>query len=341
MKQLKIKQAKHAEDTWAQKSGSSEDIAMLYLAMLRAAGLTAYANKVVDRDRAMFDPTYLRLDQLDTTLVALSTGGKQILLDPGEKMCPFQTVSWRHSSATGIGQSDKGLSFVSTPGQLYKDNTTSRIGDLTVDAHGGVAGSFNFVMSGQAALRWRQAALRVDETELKKDFDRNLERIVPDGVEAHVDHFLGLDQPDSNLIAMVKVTGTLGTATAKRLMLPGFFFETRQHQPFVDEEKRQVPVDMRYADRVSDEVTYHLPPGMTVEGAPQDANVSWPSHALFITRSKSDPGQITIADSLAVAFTFAKPDEYQDLRGFYQKVAAAAQEELVLTNAPQTAVKSN
>ena len=56
MKQLKLKAAKHAEDTWAQKSGSSEDIAMLYLAMLRAAGLTAYAVKVVDRDKAVFDP---------------------------------------------------------------------------------------------------------------------------------------------------------------------------------------------------------------------------------------------------------------------------------------------
>jgi len=43
MKQLKLKVAKCAEDTWAQKSGSSEDIAQLYLAMLRAAGLTAYA----------------------------------------------------------------------------------------------------------------------------------------------------------------------------------------------------------------------------------------------------------------------------------------------------------
>ena len=50
MKQLKLKEAKRAEDTWTQKSGSSDDIALLYLAMLRAAGLTAYAMKVVDRD---------------------------------------------------------------------------------------------------------------------------------------------------------------------------------------------------------------------------------------------------------------------------------------------------
>lgn len=337
LKQMKLKEAKHAEDTWAQKSGSSEDIAMLYLAMLRAAGLTAYAAKVVDRDKGIFDPSYMDLDQLDTTLVVLDSGGQNMVLDPGEKMCPFQTVNWRHSDAKGIGESPKGIAITSTPMQIYKDNSVNRIGDLTVDAHGGITGSFSIVMTGQAALRWRQAALRSDDTELKKQFDKDLEQIVPDGVEAHIDHFLGIDQPDQNLIAMVKVTGTLGTATAKRLMLPGFFFETRANQPFVNEEKRLEPVDVRYADRVTDQVTYHLPAGMTVEGAPQDANLAWPGHAVFIAKSKADAGQITIANSLAVAFTEAKPEEYQDLRGFYQKVAAATQQEMVLSAAAAAA----
>jgi len=39
--------AKRAEDTWNQKSGSGEDIALLYLALLRGAGLTAYPMKVL------------------------------------------------------------------------------------------------------------------------------------------------------------------------------------------------------------------------------------------------------------------------------------------------------
>ena len=334
LKQLKLKEAKHAEDTWTQKSGSSEDIAMLYLAMLRAAGLTAYAIKVVDRNKGTFDPAYMSLDQLDTTLVILSTGGKEILLDPGEKMCPFQTVNWRHSNSGGLCQSAQGVLFAGTPSQQYNDNTTLRTGNLTLDAHGGITGSITIVMAGQAALRWRQAALLNDDTELKKQFDRNLEERVPDGVEAHVDHFLGMDQPDVNLIAMVKVQGSLGTATAKRLMLPGFFFETRGHVPFVNEEKRLEPVDMHYADRVADEITYHLPAGMTVEGAPQGVKIPWQGHAVMVTQTKTDPGQITIADTLAIGFTQAKPEEYQDLRSFYQKVATTEHGELILTTAP-------
>jgi hypothetical protein len=51
----------------------------------------------------------------------------------------------------------------------------------------------------------------------------------------------------------------------------------------------------------------------------------------------TQPGQITIGQSLSVAFTMAKPEEYQDLRGFYQKVAAADQEQLVLTASPPAA----
>ena len=65
----------------------------------------------------------MTLYQLDATLVALNAGGKQMVLDPGEKMCPFGTVNWRHSGAGGISQSDKGIQISTTPEQSYKDNS--------------------------------------------------------------------------------------------------------------------------------------------------------------------------------------------------------------------------
>ena len=331
MKQLKQKEANRAEDTWTEKRGDSNDLALLYLSMLRAAGLTAYATKVVDRDRGVFDASYMSLNQLDHTLVILRTGGKEILLDPGEKMCPFGAVNWKHSHTEGLRQSADGPGRAMTPTQVFGANTIKRSGDLTVDAQGGVTGTLQIVMTGQEALEWRQTAIRVDTAELKKQFDRALGEIVPEGVEAHVDHFLGLDDPNSLLMAVVKVTGTLGTATAKRLILPGFFFETRESEPFVNEESRLEPIDMHYAEQVTEQLTYDLPDGASVEGAPQDTKVSWEGHAVYIVKSKSEPGQLTVARVLARAFDVARPVDYQDLRGFYQKVAAADQGQLVLT----------
>ncbi len=340
LKRMGLHEAKRAEDTWAQKSGSSEDIALLYLAMLRAAGITAYDMKVVDRERGVFDPSYLNFGQLDDDVVIADLGGKEVVLDPGEKMCPFQTVSWRHSGAGGVRESGDGRAAAVSPQQAYTANTTTRIGDLTVDDRGGITGSIRFLMTGQEALRWRQAAVRNDPDEVKKEFDRSLLPIVPDGVEANLDHFLGLDDPDVNLIAIVNVKGTLGTATAKRLLLPGYFFETRGAHPFVAEEKREEPVDMRYADEITDEITYHLPPDLTVEGSPQDGRIPWQGHAVLVARTQAGPGQVTVARQLARGFTFAKPEEYQSLRDFYQKVATADQQQLVLTRTA-TAAKGN
>jgi len=341
LKQLNLKVAKRAEDTWAQKSGSSEDIAQLYLAMARASGLTAYAMKVVDRSQGIFDATYLDVDQFDTTIVLLNIGGQIISVDPGEKMCPFQTLNWRHSNAYGLRQDTKSQDLSNTPLQDYKANSIQRTGDITLDAHGAMTGRLQFILIGQEALRWRQKALEYDLDELKKQFDRELASSVPDGVEAHIDHFLGLDDPDVNLMAVIKVQGTLGTATSKRLLLPGFFFESRGRQPFVAQEKRLQPVDMEYGEQTTDEIVYHLPASLTVEGVPQDASIPWAGHAVCIAKTVSAPGQITVVRKLARAFTEAKAAEYQDLRGFYQKVAAADQQQIVLTSAATAAVKGN
>ena len=334
LKLLKLKVARHAEDTWTQKSGSSQDITLLYLAMLRAAGLNANDMKVVDRSERVFALGYLNFDQLDDDIVVLNIAGKEIPLDPGEKMCPFQTVRWIHSGTAGIVQGDHVRSLGMTPEQAYTDNKKTRNGDLTLDEHGAIKGQLTFVMVGQEAIDWRQAALRNDQDELKKQFDHSLESIVPEGVEAHIDHFLGLDDPEVNLVAIVNVHGNLGAATSKRLLLPGFFFQTRGSHPFVNQEKRIEPVDMHYGDQVTDQIVYHLPANMSVEGAPQDTKISWQGHAVMATKTASAPSQITLARVFARGFSSAKPEDYQDLRGFYQKVAAADQAQLVLAKTP-------
>src|ERR1039458_4969726 len=166
-------------------------------------------------------------DQFDSILVILNSGDQKIILDPGEKKCPFQTVSWRHSLATGLAQSPQGPSFITIPEQKYADNIVRRTGILTLDKNGSVGGQIQITLIGQEALRWRQLALENDESEVKKQFDNELADLVPDGVQAHIDHFEALDDPYANLIALVNVTGTLGAPAGKRLVLTGVFFDDR------------------------------------------------------------------------------------------------------------------
>jgi len=87
-KREKIKEIRNADDVWKQQSGSANDIALLYIALARAAGLKVFPAQVVDRNRAIFDTRYLSTKQLDDYLAILVLDGKEVYLDPGQKMCP-------------------------------------------------------------------------------------------------------------------------------------------------------------------------------------------------------------------------------------------------------------
>lgn len=334
LKAQNLKQIKHAADVLHDKSGTATEITMLYLAMLKAAGLQAYAMRVVNRDRGLFTTGYMYFDQLDDTIVLLELDGKELVLDPGEKMCPFQTVSWKHSFATGLRQSAAGSALATSPSQPYKSNTIQRIAELNLDPHGAIDGNVRIIMTGQEALYWRQKALENDDTEVKKQFEVWVKDMVPDGVEAHVDHFIALADPSNSLAAVVKVQGAAGTATSKRLLVPGLFFETHGSHPFVAQDKRIAPVDMHYPELISDDITYELPAGFTVESAPQPGKIPWEGHAVMLIGSKTDPTEVNVTRTLARSFTFAHNEDYQALHDFYQKVATADQQQLVLTSTP-------
>jgi len=327
----KLKTIKDAEDVWKQQSGSDDEITLLYVALARAAGLKAWPMKVVDRSRAIFDPRFLSVDQLDDYIAIVELDGKQIYLDPGQKMCPFGSLKWTHAYGSGFELSAKGATLATAPAITYKDAVEQRVADLTIDASGNVTGTIRFILAGPDALRWRQLAIENDQDEVKKQFNESMQGDLPDGVEADFDHFLSLDDYASNLIAVVKVSGAIGTTTGKRFFLPGLFFEARSKHPFVANEQRSSPIDVQYPKIIQEEVVYHLPPGVSVESAPQAPNATWADHAMLKISSKPGTDSIDVKRTLVYNFTLLDPKDYGNLHDFYQKVAIADQQQLVLT----------
>jgi hypothetical protein len=325
------REIKNAEDVWQQRSGTSDEIALLYVAMARAAGLKVWPMQVVNRDRAIFDTLYLNASQLDDYIAIVDLGGKEIFLDPGQKMCTFGLLHWKHTLASGIRLSDKGPALANTPANPYSTAILKRIADLHIDADGSVKGVVRVAMIGPDALRWRQLSLENDEDEVKKQFNEYIQGEIPEGVQADFDHFLSLDDFNSNLMAIVKVSGNIGTATGKHFFLPGLFFESRAKHPFVAQDKRTTPVDVQYARFVEDEVAYHLPPGFSVESMPQASSAAWPDHAMVKISAKPTADGVLVERTLAYNFTILAPADYAQLRDFYQKVATADQQQLVLT----------
>ena len=320
---------KNAEDVWKEKSGSPNDLAALYLALARSAGLEAYAIKVADRSRRIFDPNLLSLYQMDSLLVVVRIDGKDVFLDPGQKLCPYGQLHWRHMLAGGLQQNIKGPIF--TPPNLSKDGIVAHSADLNLDEHGSVTGSVKVLMNGPEALRWRQLNLTSDASEVEKQFIESMKRLLPQGIEPAFDRFEGMGTPATNLLVVVKVSGQLASPTGKRLLVPAYFFSTGAHHQFVDEPARTIPVDLHYTEQVIDDVIYHLPAGYSVESTPPPAQLPWPQHAALVTKTTAAPGVVDIKHIYARTFVLLDAKEYPALRDFYQKLATTDQQQLVLS----------
>ena len=104
---------------------------------------------------------------------------------------------------------------------------------------------------------------------------------------------------------------------------------------FTAQDKRAIPIDVHYPKLEQDQVTYNLPPGFTVESTPQATSSLWPDHAMLKINSKAKEGSVSVARSMVYNYTILDPKDYTDLHDFYQKVATADQQQLVLARAPQ------
>jgi hypothetical protein len=320
---------KNADDIWEQKRGSDDAITRLFIALCRAAGFKAYAMIVVDRDRNVLQQSYLDWSQLNDEVAIVEVGGKEIFFDPGQRYCEYGKLQWKHTWASGLRQTGKGTDFATTPGINYKESRTERYATLKLGPDGKVSGFITFTMNGTEALRWRQAALRSDQDEVKKDFEDELQATMPPGVQVKTNHFIGLDEPSSKLMVQVDVSGSLGTATGKRIFLPAVFFEAGA-KPLFAKSKRENVVDLRYPYTVIDQLTLELPAGMSVESVPEPASIPFSTFAAYGAKFVAKGNVYGYGRQMMLGVPFFKAEAYSDLRGFFQKTSAEDQSQVVL-----------
>ena len=322
------------ESVLLKKKGSSNQIAFLYLALLRTAGINARAERIASRSLRIFSAQYMDNIQLDTVLVALEIDGKEILVDPGTRMAPFETLHWAHTGAGGVAMdASNKAAIILTPLPKNKDNSTLHVGTLNVSAQGAVSGTLKVAFTGQKAIELRQLGARSGAEPVKAEMNAMLAQQLPPGIQASVDHIAYLNDPNRQLLAVIPVSGSFAKNEDGHIVLPRMFFEAQERNPFPPDASRALPVDMRYPAQEQEQITYVLPSGYTLEGTPQDANLKWEENAAYQLRTKVDGNSITNARILQRAFTLLDPKDYEQLHDFYQKVVAADQQPLVLSAA--------
>jgi hypothetical protein len=334
-----FKEVHNTDDIWSRKRGSSEEMAELFVAMARAAGMKAYVMTVSNRDSRVFLKAYPSFAQFDDYVAIANVDGKEQFFDPGSRYCPYGHLAWKHTGVGGVRQTDGASALAETPLESYTNSRTQRIADLVIDEHGMVTGTVKLTYTGNPALHWRQQSLTGDATSLERELRLSLEQILPQGMEVKVTSIEKLEDYEQPLIVSLAAKGTLGSFTGKRIFLPGDVFESSTKASF-PQAKRDIPVYFTYPYMVQDAVRVKFPAGLSVESLPATEKIPFSNFAVYSLSTSSTPSTVTVQRSYSLGETIYLPKEYPELRSFYSKMETKDQESVVLTTAPVTASKA-
>jgi len=331
-----LNEVKNTDDIWERKRGTDDQLAALFVAMARAAGMKAYLMGVTSRDRNIFQPAYFSLSQLDDDIAIVNVDGKDQYFDPGQRYCPYQQLAWKHTIVRGLRQVDGGAAFGDTPYSSYKDSRVDRIADLTMDERGAATGTVTMTYRGSPALNWRQTFLRGDDTSVKHDLQTSMEEMMPGGMDVKVKNIQMLEDYEQPLTVVFDVKGQIASSTGKRLLVPGDIFEVNE-KPTFPHEKRDLPVYFEYTDAVMDAVRVKFPASLSLESVPAAEEVPFQKVALYGLKSDTTPTAVTIHRTFLLGDIVFSTDQFPELRTFYNKLETKDQEPIVLKAAAQAA----
>ncbi len=324
-----LKEVHNTDDILARKRGESDQLALLFVAMARAAGFKAYAMTVTNRDRNLFLPAYFTLSQFDDTIALVNVDGKELTFDPGSRYCAYGHLAWKHTMAGGLRQTDSGAVIAYTQAEAYTASQVLRIADLKIDENGLVTGTVKMTYIGAPALRWRQIALRGDATALEHDLRTRVEELLPSGMEVKVTSISKVADYEQPLVADFTVKGNIGSSTGKRLLLPANVFQVNA-KPTFTHEKRDVAVAFDYSYDNKDAVRITFPTSLAVESLPASESYQYLKTSAYAFKAESTPTSVLFRRELALADILFPPEEYQALKSYYGKFETKDQENLVL-----------
>ena len=322
-----------AAEVYKHGRGSSDQLTELFIGMVNASGMRAYAMAVPDRSHSLFVPRWLSLRQLDDLVAVVNVDGKDVFFDPGARFTPYGHLAWQHTFVQGLRQVDGGTAISMTLGDGYASNRTTRVANLTMDERGEIHGKIDLGFIGSPAVEWRQRALRGDDESLKRSLREELEHLLPKSVDVKVQTIQNLDDYEKPLMVSYQVNGAVGTPTGKRLMVPADLFASGMPAKF-SHEKREMAVYFPYAETVQDALRITLPANLSIEAVPTNAKTPLSDIAMHNLTVQADAHSFTTRRQMLMGTFAVNLKEYGSLRSFYSTLQAKDNEAVVLKQGP-------
>jgi hypothetical protein len=329
VKREKQKRIENAADILKQGYGNGRDLTWSFLGLARAAGFEGYGALVAARSEHIFNDKRMNSDELDSNVVLIKMGGKDLYFDPGAKFVPYGMLPWQETVSRGMKLDKDGGSWIETPGPWSSESQVKRKAELKLDNEGTLEGTVTLTFTGFEAIGRRLQAMNQDEEARKKLLEDELKADVPASAEVELKTQEDWKSSDKPLEAQftLKIPGWVSGAGRRAVMAVGVFSEPEK-QLFTHAD-RVHPVFFPFASQKNDEVTVELPEGWVVATVPNelDKDVKGAEYKLKV----DDQKKIVHITRLVRCDVLGLPqNSYAALRSFFELVRSGDDQQIVL-----------
>ena len=326
------KNASNVEDVWKKQYGERGELTWLFLGLARAAGFDAHGVMVSDRYNYFFTPKIMDAHRLDENVVVVKLNGKDVFFDPGAAFVPFGMLPWNETGVAGLRLDKDGGSWLKTTLPGSAESRIQRKGEFKVGDVGDLEGKLTVTYTGLECSQRRLEERLADDAARKKFLEDEVKESISAASEVELTNVPDWKTSAPTMVTefSVKVPGWVAGAGHRALMPVGLFGASEKH--LFDHADRVHPIYFEFPFQRVDEVSIVLPPGWQVTSLPAPKKVDLHA-AVFDLEAENEKGTLRLNRNLTVDIMLLDAKFYSTLRGFFQVVRSADEQQAMLQRA--------
>ena len=315
--------ARDSKKVWDEKKGSSADVNLLLLAMLRYARLPADPVLTSTKSNGFVRQEVPIRSQFNNVLVISDFKGKKKIMDATDRYLPLEYLPQACLNGSGYHATDKAYQWVSLL-ESPKSRTSVTM-DVGIEDNSRMTGRVTSTSTGYNARNIREGIVKSGLRKHVGEFFKGKTAAVKDTLVENLDKF---NEPvkESYTVELSDIFQTAGDV----IYLDPVQFSKHDLNPFVLLE-RKYPVDFTYPQETAFMMKLKIPDGYMVDELPQPKVSLLPDNAgRFVYSASSTDRSVTIMSQLVINKVLFGQDEYDALREFYHIIVTKQSEQIVL-----------
>jgi len=310
---------------YEERAGSSSEINLLLTLMLQSAGLNANPVIFSTRDNGNGFEFYPTISKFNSVLSKLEIDGKTYLLDATNEFCPFGILPSNDINEKGRVVNNETGDWVNLDNSTKHKET--KVYSLNILPDGKLTGTIIGKYDGYAGINYRE---NLSHEKSNDDYIRkkqeNLKGLSINGYS--IVNKSDIAQPLSDSLN-VEITDNVEKIGDKILFQP-LLYETISKNRYTLED-RKYPVNYNYPISELYIFNYMIPDGYEVESIPLSRTMKLPDNSIVVSYNiQTDANVITIVYKRSINKNLFLPNEYLDLKEFYNQLVKKHSEQIIL-----------